>query len=155
LSSDAGELKLNPVGVGARGFVSTLDAGQVRAMIAIEIGNGDRQPRSSRRRRSILNRPALCDAVPRGNEKHQQRDPEKRAGPMKWTAQGLPVIPEVHAEVEFARELSHSVLPSAVTFGDYTILEVARKGAETQRRSDAAARSSRTLGADRMYGSDD
>jgi hypothetical protein len=79
----------------------------------------------------MLNRPAVCDAVPRGNEKQHQRDPEKRAAPIKWTAQGLPVVPEAHSEVEFAREFSHNALPSAFTFGDYTILEVAGKGVET------------------------
>jgi hypothetical protein len=42
LSPCSGELKLNPIGAGAGGVVSTLNAGQVRAMIAIEIGNGDR-----------------------------------------------------------------------------------------------------------------
>ena len=109
-------------------------------MIAIKVSKGDRQPRPSRSGRSALNRPAPCDVVPCGNKQYQQRDPEERA------ARRAAGIPKLNSHIEFARELGHKALPSAITFRDYIILEVAGKGVRTQGHSEVVTRSSRTFG---------
>src|SRR3984885_8252765 len=55
-----GELKLNPVGAGTRYAASRLDAGQVEAAVAVEIGDCDGQIRAGRKRYSILNACGSC-----------------------------------------------------------------------------------------------
>jgi hypothetical protein len=48
LSARGGELQANPVSACIGGAVSVLNAGEVQAMIAIKVSEGDRQPRPSR-----------------------------------------------------------------------------------------------------------
>jgi hypothetical protein len=61
------QLKLNPVGAAAAAIMTSLNASEVQAMIAVKISDGDRQSRPERSCGDGLNSSALCDAVRRRN----------------------------------------------------------------------------------------